>query len=1746
MKSGKNIILGSIDQQQTDSFLHPAMGDDYEKYLDTMIDQGMIRYNTTIDRLEGVVRSEDVDGNPHPGRWSPFAISNTVGACEDGSEDMFGSYVGSVLNSAEISKMLTINMNIGSSGEFNNYPVGDFVIDKGELIVSGSGISDITTRVSETSPNVTLEVPNDNWSRGRWGVNGFKVARATLDLFNFFDIPNDERNFFYITPYVCLQGMSIMNLGGHVYRSVGARMTLRPITRDSKSADFGKFEMRINYRYATSTATWGMYLTANRFDNFIPSCDPIKPPPAPPPMPSDILIECREDRYNTDTCRSLDVFDYIADTYWQWTLLTPVNVNVVVFQGAVVSSIDTRRLPSGSSVVIDNHGSIVGKGGPGGTSGGYTVVDPTSNELSYVSPTQGLAGRPAIYGDDVQLTINNTSTGSIYGGGGGGGGGEMYLNFIGDSYVPSSGSGGGSCGDGGELRYSTNKLDPDLFQPIPALGDGITGNINTGNNYTYSSPAPWSKEGYKMLQNDAVVIGYGFPVIPHSGGAGASWGEHGLSAPSHSIPAQGLLLVGDTKYADGTQLNIGKYTFTFKDCPTDTRACWDGSVKTRRSDQNCTFPECPKLPVLDYVRESTTGDIFRFEYTLLEHAAGTTVRTGVGRIRFPEPHALQSMDITIQIANEPVGVDYFLVRAPNQNPSWSKSCVIPWDFSFGDVVEFTFEVMVRDLPDTGDPETILDGSPYFGDLKVSFPGFNSETASQLELNVLRPRSNVNIQHKPNTSNPVKSITYSDDLGANWKEVWANWYGEVDSNFDVNGGQIRPDGVMLDVPLEERGRWKVKHPNSPWNGIFPVNILPNIPHRGSTMNTNEAIDSDNWSICPRDCTDSHARGDGQNRSVAWKVSDTNLFVPPLPNTSNQVIYDFWFHGSSSGMLMNYESSVEIRRRGEKLAIAVFPNNGPNSWKWMEPANPSVMIKSDRWYHVLLVLQDQYGSTPATSRDRLIVNGVDYFFSGVTYPLISPSSGEALKIGARGSAFDSYSDPLTGKITEFRVWRGNLGLINDVLANYDHISTHRYDPTDQQFNMNTGRVRMYHSLSNADAQNTPAPALDNLHKMTYDHPLWVAGPFPGIPAGSRSVNLKATWSDNVDNGATQREAQITYNVNKIKPITAIVADPSFSTTVQTINPSRMYLARNPQLDVNIKTIGVLIRNAPDNFKVRFYSGFEQNYMKCDMRFNAADSNGFSSTGWNADRTCTPIKNSHGEYKVILDVRVSDGASNDNHGIGTFPSLLRISNANSGEVITDFDFESTTTPGRTKTLCVNDHNRYNPQFDMIISRSNLVQRGSDGLDDSANMEVLMTGGGGGSGVGDTQSTQQVPGGLGRFGNTKTTDINVHKDDDLIVRVGTGGSADGVGGSTGSLGRTGGSSLGIATTGNMTDGLGHNVVAHPGGGGGGASQILVLNNNQIKTGSIVGGGPGGSGAIVFEPSCRRSTNNGFLGNDIVTRNGRVYTPDYSVLSTFDNQTFNSQSSQDIILQAPCVDDPNTTDVIQGADGRVTALHVNEPETYFIGGGGGGSSATAAGWNGCGGRPRVASTASGSAGSDGVVCITCVCCSEDVNDCLDITLGNGPDVNTSEPAISGGIFSSGEGNFISKPGAVAGSGSIRVKGYETGGVRGDPVAGLYDETGTRIGYNDDADGSRDRYPEFVLDQGLSPGKYYMAVTQYSSSLRFGTENFEITGAPVMGIPVEIRMESIDSNGNVITVLDTQTFLPDGVTRQYWMGFSVL
>ena len=58
MKRGDHKILGKVTQDQTKEYFGSAGGVDEDKHGGDPAEQGMIRYNSTIDRLEGVVRSK--------------------------------------------------------------------------------------------------------------------------------------------------------------------------------------------------------------------------------------------------------------------------------------------------------------------------------------------------------------------------------------------------------------------------------------------------------------------------------------------------------------------------------------------------------------------------------------------------------------------------------------------------------------------------------------------------------------------------------------------------------------------------------------------------------------------------------------------------------------------------------------------------------------------------------------------------------------------------------------------------------------------------------------------------------------------------------------------------------------------------------------------------------------------------------------------------------------------------------------------------------------------------------------------------------------------------------------------------------------------------------------------------------------------------------------------------------------------------------------------------------------------------------------------------------------------------------------------------------------------------------------------------------------------------------------------------------------------------------------------------------
>lgn len=125
---------------------------------------------------------------------------------------------------------------------------------------------------------------------------------------------------------------------------------------------------------------------------------------------------------------------YNAATTAGWTSGQPIKV--VVNSGITVGStsisnpaMTTTGLPASTAVVIDNRGSIIGKGGNAGT-----------GACCYPSDLVGHAGQAGGAALEVTAATSIDNTGKIWGGGGGGGGGGYHLSY------GNGGSGGGGAG----------------------------------------------------------------------------------------------------------------------------------------------------------------------------------------------------------------------------------------------------------------------------------------------------------------------------------------------------------------------------------------------------------------------------------------------------------------------------------------------------------------------------------------------------------------------------------------------------------------------------------------------------------------------------------------------------------------------------------------------------------------------------------------------------------------------------------------------------------------------------------------------------------------------------------------------------------------------------------------------------------------------------------------------------------------------------------------------------------------------------------------------------------------------------------------------------------------------------------------------------------------------------------------------------------------------------------------------------
>ncbi|MBP98460.1 hypothetical protein CMK18_21125, partial [Candidatus Poribacteria bacterium] len=1539
MKSGDKKILGKVTQDQTDQFFDSARGDDAEKLTGEAATQGMIRYNNTIDRLEGVVRSEDYRGRPHPGRWSPFITGNELGACNPDAADMFSSYIGTVLNSAEEVKNLYISLIHHRNQALPQFPYGRFlptecskdVDDLARVVVGASNVSALGI---DTNPNRPLiGVGQDEWPTS-CRTDPIQ-STITIDLFNFFDIATSERKNFYITPYMCMSGLDMRPLDGHAYNVEGGKGFLQSITDDPEDPRFGQFRVRLEKSQLTHRVTFSLYLTANRFDNFVPTCAnplPIQPPPA---MPSDIIINCKPDEYSAATMKDLNVREWIENEYWQW-MLTPVNVTVEVFKDAIVGGIDTTELPAGSTIIINNSGDIIGRGGRGGDGEGNFIV-PETNLGAERPPTSGGPGHPAILGDDVvPMTINNALDARIIGGSGGGAGGLGLRTFTGDLLAGASGGGGHARGSGGQLA-SGDWRNPDINPVLPVtFSDGKVGkdgDFLSGGSFEISR---WAEEQYKIPGNFANIHGYGTRLNGRNlrSGYGGTNGSAGGSSILADFPAQGVILLkqGPVPPADRT-LTIDGEEFIFKTCPTDTRTCWDGSVKAR-GGSNCEFAACPIPPDLEFVRDSVTQEnTFKFEYRLLKYGEGNTKRTAVARIildndtpiNFPDP---TSVPITISVVNELR--DTFAIDVRDGN-GFGKGRTFNWDFANnGSNVEFSFDIKVYEFTDAGEGSTISDGSPYFGDLKFSMLGFDNETVAQLEVQVLEPETTVRvIPTKP------KSVYEQSNTGGN-----PLWGGSVSNTatFTLGGDVLNEDGVTLRC-LDSNNNdtpWLLKSDGNTV-GFLPQTLKPTVAY-GSSFTELESIPDTSMSVQPFDYIDSYASLNGLNQGV--KFTSTADYNPPLQGME-QIRVEGWFRFNEvkAGMMFNKEQNYELAvfpapdGKTLELAYATWNNSGFDNWKWIVLSGYKLHI--NRWYSIAMVMQGAVEPFNTTDLD-IRVDGVSVYSKNV------PNMGDntnSLNFGCRGSNTTSL---LAGDMTEIRVWRGNAYDLKDLDQgdNREWWSKRMSGVGDIPHNLNA-RLVLWHPL--VSDQNNPGTAAAEMNVDFIDNQsdTYTTGAFPDIlPPGESTYNIVAEYTDNADGNNNNVLMQL--NHEKVEAVTMRIrkqaqwgfAQDADGNWAQELVPGP-FNPRGPlkkmfraNLDVETLHIDITGTGFPVGEKITVTHKTGNGFLSIQTKPRAHVKNHpeNNSLDWAVDNSYTVTP---GEYNLMISARINPDAVNFAAGIGAHLGEL-IFTAGDFEKTLELDAEMTEGRTLTKQFTPTDFG-YSNSLDMKIVYTDKLQYGSNGLGNKSEVLYTISGGAGGSGG---SIPGEVSGGRGIGGKTRIENRESSATDEIIWRIGTGGSVGGsftaAGGITGSLGQTGGNSSHWDTT----DSQNHTIQIKSGGGGGGYSHLIATDNGNVIPGweIIAPGGGGGSGAVDFGTctSVRSLPINGRNHYNIHILNDEV-------LETF---------SGDIIQTG---DPSQSLGLPPGGDGIIVLPHEGNSEVGASGGGGGGLPGSVGGWTGLG-----------------------------------------------------------------------------------------------------------------------------------------------------------------------------------------------------
>ncbi|MCZ2356838.1 MAG: hypothetical protein LC115_09175 [Bacteroidia bacterium] len=256
------------------------------------------------------------------------------------------------------------------------------------------------------------------------------------------------------------------------------------------------------------------------------------------------ILPCYE-LYVNNTTNNYSVSTDLYATYPTAPTNSPVCVVVYVRPGVNVgssttasSAMTTGSLPTGSIVGVVNDGSIIGKGGDGGTA---------------YDPAQGWTGNGTDGGHALNLTAKTAilNNGYLFGGGGGGGSAAFQIGYtvtvLGQRFtigflVGSGGGGGAGSGLGGNVSALINRYSP---------GQNGTGGINGQPGQGGVLNNPFSVPGFPMS------IGIGsINLIANPNTIGGSGGAYGLDGTTGSF---NLTLSGTFTPIIGPTIGIGPF-----------------------------------------------------------------------------------------------------------------------------------------------------------------------------------------------------------------------------------------------------------------------------------------------------------------------------------------------------------------------------------------------------------------------------------------------------------------------------------------------------------------------------------------------------------------------------------------------------------------------------------------------------------------------------------------------------------------------------------------------------------------------------------------------------------------------------------------------------------------------------------------------------------------------------------------------------------------------------------------------------------------------------------------------------------------------------------------------------------------------------------------------------------------------------------------------------------------------------------